>query len=206
MRTKLTSLFLAALLAQAGAVHAQQTETPTDTEEAPAEQTGNADTLNLNLGEPVGPRVGETFIKNDEGDWQIRCVKAPEGREDPCSIYQLLEDGQGNQVAEVNMFRLPEGRQVLGGATIVVPLETLLARGVTVSVDLSEPRRYPFEFCNAGGCIAKIGFTPEEIAQFRRGNEGSVRVVPAANPGEEVQLVMSLTGFTAAFNSLTPVQ
>ncbi|PUB11240.1 invasion associated locus B family protein [Yoonia sediminilitoris] len=201
MRTTLTSLFLAALLAQASTGHAQEAQTDAET----AEESGEDETLNLNLGEPVGPKVGQTFVKTEEGDWQIRCVKAPEGRPDPCSIYQLLKDGDGNQVAEVNIFRLPEGRRVLGGATVVVPLETLLGQGVTVSVDGANERRYPFDFCNAGGCIAKIGFTPDEVGQFKRGNEGNVRVVPAAAPEDEVRLVMSLTGFTAAFDSLDPV-
>ena len=41
--------------------------------------------------------------------WEQRCVRTEDGA-DPCQLYQLLKDADGNSVAEISMFSLPEGR------------------------------------------------------------------------------------------------
>jgi len=193
MRSIIKSVFLAALLCQASAALAQEATAETDAE-APAD---------LSLGEPVGPQVGEPYIREEFGDWSLRCIKAQEGERDPCNLYQLLSNAEGISVAEFNMFPLPEGQRAVAGATIVVPLETLLTQQLTISVDGQNARRYPFTFCNRAGCVARVGFTQEEIDEFKRGAAATVRLVPAAAPTEEVVLDVSLTGFTAGFTSST---
>jgi len=208
---------LALLLMTGSAAFAQDTTTEAPAEDAttteapavdasPATETPN----DLSLGEPVAPApvavptsrdqvaVGQPYIPSQFGDWDLRCMNAGEDRADPCQLYQLLLDSQNNAVAEISMFPLPEGGQAAAGATIVVPLETLLTQQLTMSVDGSAARRYPFTFCNTAGCVARVGFTAEEVNQFRRGNNATLRLVPAAAPDEEVLLNVSLAGFTAA--------
>ncbi len=198
------SIILAGLLTQAGAAIAQETETETPAEEnAPAQDDAPDDLI---LGEPLPPKVGEPYVLQEFGDWEMRCVKAPEGQNDPCNLYQLLLDNDGNQVAEVNLFRLPDGSRAAAGATIVVPLETLLTQQLTLSVDGGEARRYPFTFCNAAGCVSRLGFTQAEVDQFKRGSNATLRLVPAAAPDQEVLLTMSLTGFTAGFEGVVTVE
>ena len=204
MSSVLKSIILAGLLVQAGAAIAQETADPAPAEEEATEQTGTPE--DLSLGEPVPPSVGEVYVLQEFGDWEMRCVKAPQGQKDPCNLYQLLLDKDGNQVAEVNLFRLPEGSRAAAGATIVVPLETLLTQQLTLSVDGSEPRRYPFTFCNAAGCVSRLGFTQAEVDQFKRGNRAVLRLVPAAAPDQEVLLDMSLSGFTAGFEGVVTPQ
>ena len=204
MSSVLKSIILAGLLTQAGIAMAQETPDSTQAEEEAPEQSEAPE--DLSLGEPVPPRVGEPYVLQEFGDWEMRCVKAPQGQKDPCNLYQLLLDKDGNQVAEVNMFRLPEGSRAAAGATIVVPLETLLTQQLTLSVDGSEPRRYPFTFCNAAGCVSRLGFTQAEVDQFKRGNKATLRLVPAAAPDQEVLLDMSLTGFTAGFEGVVNLQ
>lgn len=191
MRSIIKSVFLAALLSQATVSLAQETTTETEAE-APSD---------LSLGEPAGPQVGEPYIRDEFGDWSLRCIKAQEGERDPCNLYQLLSNADGVPVAEFNMFPLPEGRRAVAGATIVVPLETLLTQQLTLSVDGQNPRVYPFTFCNRAGCVARVGFTQEEVDEFKRGAAATLRLVPAAAPTEEVVLDVSLTGFTAGFTS-----
>ncbi|MFG5382444.1 invasion associated locus B family protein [Yoonia sp. R2-816] len=198
------SIILAGLLTQAGAAIAQETETETPAEENAPAQDGAPD--DLILGEPLPPKVGEPYVLQEFGDWEMRCVKAPEGQNDPCNLYQLLLDNDGNQVAEVNLFRLPDGSRAAAGATIVVPLETLLTQQLTLSVDGGEARRYPFTFCNAAGCVSRLGFTQAEVDQFKRGSNATLRLVPAAAPDQEVLLTMSLTGFTAGFEGVVTLE
>ena len=150
----------------------------------------------------TGPKVGQPYIRDNFNDWSLRCLKAEEGQPDPCQLYQLLKDADGNAVAEFSTFPLPEGQEAAAGATIVVPLETLLTQQLRLTVDNGEAKVYPFTFCNAAGCVARVGFTTAEVAQLKRGNGAVLRMVPAAAPDQEVLLNISLSGFTAGFDSV----
>lgn len=185
-------VFAGLLLVSGSALSAQETGA-----EAPADDAA----ADLSLGTAVvgEPQIGQPFIREVSGDWAIRCIKSEEGNPDPCQLYQLLSDAEGNAVAEISMFPLPAGNRAEAGATIVVPLETLLTEQITITVDGANGRRYPFTFCNAAGCVSRVGFTSEEVAQFKRGNSANLRLVPAAAPDQEVNLTISLTGFTAGF-------
>lgn len=205
-------------LLSATPVLAQQTETETPaepetseaaevetapTEAAPAETEAEADPgSDLDLGTPVdqGPQPGQPYIASTFDDWSLRCINNPDAA-DPCQLYQLLTDQDGNAVAEMTMFALPPGGRAAAGATIVAPLETLLTEQLTISVDGSAARRYPFTFCNAGGCVSRVGFTEAEVSQFKRGSNATLRLVPAGAPDQEVILNVSLIGFTAALEA-----
>lgn len=200
MRSTLKTLFIATLLTHGSMAMAQETTEPAETDETittPDE---------LNLGEAVGPKVGQPYVLQEFGDWEMRCVKSPEGQGDPCNLYQLLRNEDGLAVAEFNLFRLPEGSRAAAGATIVVPLETLLTQQLTLAIDGQNARRYPFTFCNAAGCVARVGFTQAEVEQFKRGSVATVRLVPAADPEAEVVLNVSLSGFTAGFEGTVTIE
>lgn len=172
----------------------------TTTEEAPAAD-GNAAT-GLSMGVTEGEaQVGQTYVAEEHGDWQMRCVKSEDGK-DPCQLYQLLEDEEGNSVAEFSIFNLPEGQQAVAGATVVTPLETLLTAELRLQVDAGQARRYPYSFCSQIGCFARIGFTAGEVDAFKAGSAVTVAIVPAAAPDEVVALKMSLSGFTAGWTAL----
>jgi len=194
-----------------GATGDSAVETPAETDTAPeaeagADETGSDEetpSLNLDLGEPVvaQPRVGQPYIREEFTDWGLRCIRGPEGQPEPCDLYQLLRDAEGNEVAEISIVPLPDSGEAVAGATIVAPLETLLTEQIVISIDGGEARRYPFRFCNPAGCVAQIGLTAGQVDQFRRGAMGQVRLVPAAAPDQEVLLDVSLAGFTAGFNA-----
>ncbi len=173
--------------------------------EAPAEGEA-APSSDLTMGQPVDPaaegepQAGQPYDREVFGEWSLRCLRTEDGPE-PCQLYQLLLDAEGNAVAEISMFPLPEGQQAVAGATIVAPLMTLLTENLTLSVDGTAAREYPFTFCNAGGCVARVGFTAEEIAQFKSGNSAQLSIVPAVAPDQTVDLTISLSGFTAGFDS-----
>lgn len=198
-----------ASLTLAGWATAQETTSdaePTETE-APAP---NADLSVLDTGEPVGDttapgRGDETYVKSTHGDWAVQCLRVAEGPE-PCQMYQLLKDENGGSVAEVSIFRLTNGGQVAAGGTYVVPLETLLTEKLTMRVDSGQAKRYDFSFCTTVGCYARVGFTNDDVAAFRRGNVANVTIVPALAPDQKVNVTMSLTGFTAAFDEITELE
>ena len=166
----------------------------------PSETEKEVERAGISLGEEVND-LGTTYVKETFGDWQLNCVRT-ELPSDPCQLYQLMQDGQGNSVAEINLFNLPPGAQAVAGASIVTPLETLLTQQVTMQIDSAQAKRYPFTLCASMGCIARVGFTQAEIDSFRKGNKGTFTIVPAMAPDQKVELTMSLKGFTDGYNAM----
>ena len=194
MFKNLTPLSLVALMALGTPVLAQSTST----EETSESQT-NENPLDMGQAVAEGPKLGERYSKAKHGDWDLACIKI-EADVDPCSLLQILKDDQGNAVAEVSLFRLEEGGQAVAGATIIVPLETLLPAQVTISVDGAPGKRYNYSFCNQIGCVAQIGLTQADIDAFKKGGKATVSLVPAPAPDQVIALPMSLSGFTAGYD------
>ncbi len=161
------------------------------------------DVNELSMGQVVGAEraPGTTYVDEVFNDWERRCTVNPEGA-DPCHLYQLLKDGAGQPIAEINVLTLPPGLEAAAGITIIAPLETLLTQQLTIGIDSHPAKRYPFKFCATVGCVSQIGLTAEEVAAYKRGAEARIMIVPAGAPDNQVVLNLSLTGFTAGFDSL----
>lgn len=175
-------------------------------ETKPAEGTAANVESQLSLGEDANkdPDLGQPYTKEEVGAWEIRCIKTEE-EQDPCQMYQLMDDGEGIPVAEFSLFRLPAGGKAVAGATVVVPLETALPQQLTITVDGGSARRYPYAFCNSVGCYARIGLTNEDIAVFKKGANATLTIVPALAPDQKVELSLSLKGFTASFDKASTI-
>ncbi len=198
----MTSLFrtsaLALILAAAGlAATAQEATEGADTTEAQAGDVGGT----LSMGSSTEPQVGQLYVKGEFGDWDLRCVRTESGV-DPCQLYQLLNDAEGNSVAEISIFDLRDQGPAAAGATIITPLETLLTEQLRLAIDAAAPKTYPFSFCSQVGCFSRVGFTAEEVDALRAGSAAKITIVPAAAPGQVVELTASLSGFTAGFEAV----
>jgi invasion protein IalB len=197
MYRKLQLLTLAALTALAAPLAAQDTDQP-----AAEETTEAAPGEDLSLGTTD---MGSTYVQEEVGDWELQCIRTDQ-EEDPCTLYQLLNDQEGNPVAEVSIFRLPEGGRAEAGATVIVPLETLLTEQLRIAVDGGQGKLYPFSFCNPVGCYARIGLTASDVEAFKRGAVAQLSIVPFAAPDQTVTLDLSLSGFTAGYDKVSVLQ
>ena len=202
--TKTTLLGAVFALATTGAAFSQAAAT---SEDGTASGTAAEIQEQLSLGEDASkdPQLGQAYTSEEIGDWEMRCIKT-EAEEDPCQLYQLLDDGEGIPVAEFSLFRLPEGGRAVAGASVVVPLETALPNQLTISVDGGSARRYPYAFCNPVGCYARIGLTKEDVATFKRGAKAVITIVPALAPDQKVELMLSLSGFTAGYDKSSVIE
>lgn len=188
----LKSLPLVALIALAA---------PSAAQEQTGEEGTAPDPLALSSGEP-DIKVGDVYQEQVFTDWEVRCIKSQDGN-DPCQLYQLLDDGNGNPVAEINIFPLPGGEgQPAAGATVITPLETLLTEQLSMSVDGANSRKYPFSWCSQIGCFSRIGLSDAEIQQFRNGAKATLSIVPVVAPDQRIALEVSLSGFTAGFKAV----
>lgn len=196
-----TRAALAALLAltPAAGVMAQDDAAQT---EAEASETADTPIQDASESASDGPAVGETYTRETMKDWEVRCVYAGEDKNDPCTMYQLLEDSDGNSVAEITMFALSGEGEAAAGGTIIAPLQTYLPPGVAMMIPGAEGKRYPFTFCSEVGCYARVGFTDAEVAAFKAGVSVPMELRPLGAPEEVVELSVSLSGFTAAYDAV----
>ena len=203
IKALLTSVICSSFLLT-GMGMAQETENSETTAEETTQSSDGDNSAGFNLGEEVAPepKVGEPYAKEVFGDWVIQCIKT-DGAKEPCNMFQLLRDGDGNAVAEVTIMPLKNQGQVVAGGNFIAPLGTLLTSQMAIQVDEDSTKRYPFTFCTAQGCVARVGFTKSDLAAYKRGNAAKLLLVPASAPDNKIVVAASLTGFTAAFNSLS---
>ncbi len=155
------------------------------------------------LPDQASAQVNQLYLLAKSEAWEERCIKTADGK-DPCQLYQLLRGADNSPVAEISFFTLPPGGQAAAGATIVVPLETLLTKNLSVAIDAAQGKLYPYSFCNVNGCVAKVGFTADEVKALQSGNQAKLTLVPAAAPDKTVEIPISLKGFTAGFAAIQP--
>jgi invasion protein IalB len=206
MTRTLLHLSLTAFLALSTAAGAQEaTDDTTGTSEATGDAASSAD-----AGAPPAPVAGldtgrevadgnQAYIKATHGDWSVRCFPG-EADEDLCQMYQLLTESEGNPVAEFTLYRLKGGGNIAAGATIAVPLGTLLTEEMKLTVDDGKAKSYAFSFCTMGGCFSRIGLTGPEVEALKKGAQAQIEIVPAQAPDQTVRIDVSLSGFTAAFD------
>ncbi|WP_281967926.1 invasion associated locus B family protein [Roseovarius nanhaiticus] len=159
--------------------------------------TGNA----FSTGTEVAQQEPNVYIKEQFGDWNLRCFRNPDG-EDPCQLYQLLREAGGNPVAEFSVFRIEGQEPAVAGATAIVPLVTLLTEELKMSVDGGTAKSYPYRVCTEAGCVAQMGLTQADVDTFKRGATAQIVLVPAQAPDQKVRIDVSLSGFTAGYEAV----
>ncbi|WP_170375381.1 invasion associated locus B family protein [Ruegeria atlantica] len=191
------SLSLVAAALWCGAAYAQEA---TQDAEAPQTQTG----ADLDLGES-GPRIGEQYLKEETGDWAVMCINTGTDSE-PCVMRQILTGQQDQPIAEITIEKLPEEAPVVAAAIIVVPLEVLLQAQISLSIDGAPGKRYNYHHCNPVGCLARVGFTQQDLEALKGGTKGTLSMVSVLAPSQALQLEISLAGFTAGFDQLEVIK
>ncbi len=196
MLKKLLSINIVGAVLMSGALAAQETQSNDS-------QPSQADS-GLDLGQS-GPRVGEQFVKEKSGDWEVSCIKAEEG-EDPCALVQILNGQQGEPIAEVTIGKLPAGGAAVAWASVIVPLETLLQAQLALSIDGAPRKLYNYHHCVPVGCVAQLGLSQADIDAMKAGTKAVLSLVPARFPDQVLAMDMSLAGFTAGFDGLSAEQ
>jgi len=154
-------------------------------------------------GQPVAaPARPEVYVRDTFDDWEVRCVKAAEGAHERCKIYQIISGPDGSPFAEFTLEALPAGQAVVAGGDLVTPLGTYLPNNVMLTIDDGEPKVYPFLFCVQKGCMARPGFTAPELGALEKGSVAKITVSGFAKPKEQINVELSLKGFSKAYDSL----
>ena len=160
----------------------------------------------LSLGKPLETirEPGEIYLAGNKGDWNVRCVTANPGEIDKCEIQQLLFLNQNSPIADISIFKLPEGERAVAAANVMVPLETLLTKKFRFAFSEGSVKEFPYSFCNQNGCLVRMGLLEEDIEAMKKGSSSKLSITHISSPEASINLSLSLNGFTAAFDIIRP--
>ena len=160
----------------------------------------------LSLGKPLETirEPGEIYLAGNKGDWNVRCITANPGEIDKCEIQQLLFLNEDSPIADISIFKLPEGERAVAAANVMVPLETLLTKKFRFAFSEESVKEFPYSFCNQNGCLVRMGLLEEDIEAMKKGSSSELSITHISSPEASINLSLSLNGFTAAFDIIRP--
>jgi len=160
----------------------------------------------LSLGKPLETlrEPGEIYLAGNKGDWNVRCITGNPGEADRCEIQQLLFINENTPIADISIFKLPAGEIAVAEANVMVPLETLLTKKFRVAFSEESKKEFPYSFCNKNGCLVRMGLLEEDIEAMKKGASSEISITHISKPDSAINLSLSLDGFTAAFDIITP--
>lgn len=148
------------------------------------------------------PQIGQPYLGSNEKDWDVICIKSDQ-ETDPCEIRQLVLDQNKDPMIEITLERISGQQGAVAGATVIVPLETILTVPLTLAIDGAKGKQYPYTFCNSVGCIARIGLTQSDVDAMKRGKMAELSLSHLTVSDRLVTIPVSLSGFTAAYDKAT---
>jgi len=139
-------------------------------------------------------------VRETHGAWNIVCNETNQ-----CAMEQIFNNDQGEPVISMTIFKLhgetdENGQPIEAAASIIVPLGIFLPAGIGLQIDSGVTRAVPYERCLPVGCIVRAPISNETVQQMKAGSVAKVIILNA--PGNGMEGPLSLSGFTAAFNSL----
>ncbi len=134
-------------------------------------------------------------------DWSLICT-ADETGDKVCQIVQSVnQNDSGQLVFQTAVGYVPDNESPI--LYMTAPLGIFLPRGISIFVDDDEEGRTAQVLrCTENGCLAVLAMQPELVQKLKKGNEG--RLIFGATAQQNVAIPLSLTGFTRAFDALTP--
>lgn len=146
---------------------------------------------------PSGGDVQRTTYRS----WEVACLADNSN----CAMAQIGNDASGNPVLEMVLRKLPEpleaGDEIaIAVLDVITPLGVVLTEGLALKIDGGQDAIAPFQVCTEQGCLVREPVAEDLINRLKQGSNAVITVI-AANQGV-VTSTISLSGFTAAFNSL----
>lgn len=150
-------------------------------------------------GESENPDVTTSRFR----DWALSCRSDAESGAKQCSMFQRLVVEQSKQVAlnvAIGFLNNDQGERV-PVAIFTFPLGIWLPGGMAMQVDEGEPVQLAIERCFRRGCQTGLALNDELVAQFKAGSSAKVTIRQSRE--ENIDLTVSLSGFSAAYQALT---
>lgn len=146
--------------------------------------------------------VGEAPVTETFDNWEKRC-----GDDGRCYIFQQALNEEAKPLLRVRIVKLEspipdgEGGQVLARADIITPLDVFLPQGVGLKIDDGPIQTALYVRCRPVGCVACPPLTSALIDNMKSGGTATF-ILSRDAQADPILAPLSLSGFTAAFDSL----
>ena len=148
-----------------------------------------------------------TFISSaalsqeQDSRWATNCISAGRGTPLQCSMNHRVSVQETGQVLFNVTVRIPLEAGQAPYLDVVGPLGFYLVDGLTMTVGTRPFAKLPIVRCDANGCYAGAVLSADQLNQLKQGDALRIGFAPKAVPGAQVDV--PLTGFTAAFDTIT---
>ncbi|MEC9434323.1 MAG: invasion associated locus B family protein [Pseudomonadota bacterium] len=154
---------------------------------------------------PAQPQQPPQVVVATHRDWSIVCLNGDK----PCIMRQIGKSADGREVMDVSIRRIAPQQTQAGTVEAVldvrVPLGILLREGLSMQIDSAEAQRAAYSICLGDGCLMREPLPNAVVANLKKGAVAKFGfVAPQNNAATKFDATISLTGFTAAYNSLEP--
>jgi invasion protein IalB len=142
-------------------------------------------------------------LKEKIGDWEIRCIEGT----NTCAMSQVGTTDDGKRAILVTLQRITgaktkDGKDIPAAMTVQTPLGILIPYGLRIKIDGDKVIPLPLARCIPAGCVSQAPMLDEAVDKMKKGT----KAVFGYFLQQEILVNVSLSGFTKAFDSLTPVQ
>ena len=143
----------------------------------------------------------EPVVREVHKDWTVVCDTPEQVGQEICLIVQQKNIKDSNQP----ILRVEVGYAVSNGepfTIITAPLGIALQAGLTVQIDDNEPTVMQFGSCIPTGCVVGSNLSEHQVNALKFGNEAKFTLQDSRR--RNVTVPVSLAGFTAALNAISP--
>lgn len=154
----------------------------------------------LIIGLSLFTSLSSAAAKNGDihGDWGTKCEADATGVE-ACFIFQTLTTKDTKQRVFQMSVGYPTGSDNIT-AIFTAPLGIALIPGVAIKIDEAAPIKMQVAICDREGCKAVLPLNEETLTAMKKGNRIIFSFIDPK--GKNINLGISLKGFTAAYNSI----
>ena len=129
--------------------------------------------------------------------WTVTCTE--EDGQKQCAMSQSLN--LQNQAGLLLRMELKRGPEDGASGVIIVPFGLDITKGISLSVDGGPRWNLPMRTCQNFGCVVPLTVGPEMVAEMKK--SGTIQIsLYTLDGGTTMDVPVSLTGFTAAFDEI----
>lgn len=139
----------------------------------------------------------QTAYTDGKPIWSVDCNNHVSHDQLKCLMRQTVFAGNSQRRIFSATIREVGDKHML---ILALPHGLNLLEGVKLSIDSGEVRTYPIHTADVNGAYANVSITDEMSDSMRAGNILSLNVV--ASSSSVIELQLSLTGFSAAYDLL----
>lgn len=131
--------------------------------------------------------------------WNGRCVAPARSAPADCRMEQRLVAQETGQMLSLAVVEVP-GETREPTLQLLLPTGLSLTDGVSLAIDDHEALPLPLQFCDAGGCLARLDVDASLLERMKKGREMVIQATSAS--GQPLQFKHSLKDFTDSYQAV----